>query len=145
MTQMAKKTRLDELRAYAKDLGITVHTWSPGDGTTRYRFFDKPGEHQSYFGPSMAMYTALGRKDAWNYLYGGDFYRPSKLSNVHARKKKLTPAEAKRLLESEGVDVATTRASRSAPASASLKSRRPPAIARAWMRQDRPRACTTST
>ncbi len=69
---MAKKkpTRLQELQDYAKGVGLQVATWSPGDGTTRYRFFDKPGPSQTYFGPASGIYTALGLKDAWNYLYG---------------------------------------------------------------------------
>lgn len=67
---MAKKkpTRLQELQDYARSAGLHVATWSPGDGTTRYRFFDKPGN--TYFGPANGIYTALGLKDAWNYLYG---------------------------------------------------------------------------
>lgn len=69
---MAKKkpTRMEELQSYAKDVGLHVATWSPGDGATRYRFFDKPGPGQTYFGPANGIYTALGLKDAWNYLYG---------------------------------------------------------------------------
>lgn len=67
---MAKKkpTRLQELQDYARSAGLHVATWSPGDGTTRYRFFDTPGN--TYFGPANGIYTALGLKDAWNYLYG---------------------------------------------------------------------------
>jgi hypothetical protein len=69
---MAKKkpTRLQELKDYAKGAGLTVETWSPGDGATRYRFFDEAGPNQTYFGPKSGIYTALGLKDAWNYLYG---------------------------------------------------------------------------
>lgn len=65
-----KKTRVEELQDYAKGVGLTVRTWSPGDGTTRYRFFDNPGPGQTYFGPASGTYTALGLKDAWNYVYG---------------------------------------------------------------------------
>ncbi len=67
---MAKKkmTRLQELQDYAKTAHLHVATWSPGDGTTRYRFFTKAGN--TYFGPDNGIYTALGLKDAWNYLYG---------------------------------------------------------------------------
>jgi hypothetical protein len=64
-----KKTRLQELQDYAKTVGLHVATWSPGDGTTRYRFFDKPGSGQTYFGPASGIYTALGYKDAMNYAY----------------------------------------------------------------------------
>lgn len=66
---MAKKTRLQELQDYAKSVGLTVATYSPGDGTTRYRFFDKPGPSQTYFGPASGMHTALGIKNAWNFVY----------------------------------------------------------------------------
>lgn len=96
-----KKTRLQELQDYAKSVGITVATWSPGDGVTRYRFFEKAGPGQTYFGPLSPMYTALGLKEAWNYLYG---YGAGGTAPSHARKKKLTHEEAKRLLESEGID-----------------------------------------
>jgi len=93
-----KRTRLEELQDYAWEVGLSVKTWSPGDGVTRYRFFDKPGPGQTYFGPANGIHTALGLRDAWNYLYGYGG-RPS-----HARKRKLTNQEAKRLLESEGID-----------------------------------------
>lgn len=76
MAMPKKKTRLEELQDYAKGVGLHVATWSPGDGTTRYRFFDKPGN--TYFGPDNGVYTALGIKDAWNYLYGGSYYKPGK-------------------------------------------------------------------
>lgn len=67
---MAKKpTRLQELQDYAKSVKLHVATYSPGDGTTRYRFFDKPGPSQTYFGPSSGIHTALGLKDAWNFVY----------------------------------------------------------------------------
>jgi hypothetical protein len=106
---MAKKTRLEELQDYAKEVGVTVRTWSPGDGVTRYRFFDKPGPGQTYFGPASGMYTALGLKDAWNYLYGygaGNSQQAhARVSgDAHARKKKISPNEAKQLLQSDGVD-----------------------------------------
>ncbi len=67
---MAKKpTRLQELQDYAKSVGLTVATYSPGDGQTRYRFFDKSGPSQTYFGPASGIATELGLKDAWNFVY----------------------------------------------------------------------------
>jgi len=69
MAKAKKKTRLEELEEYAQSVGLKVATWSPGDGTTRYRFFDKPGPHQTYFGPASGMHTALGLKHAWDFLY----------------------------------------------------------------------------
>ena len=62
-----KKTRLQELEEYARSSGLWVATYSPGDGTTRYRFFDKAGN--SYFGPQSGIHTALGIKNAWNFAY----------------------------------------------------------------------------
>jgi hypothetical protein len=100
-----KKTRLEELQDYAKEHKLYVATWSPGDGTTRYRFFDKPGN--SYFGPGSGIYTALGIKDAWNYLYGGSYYKPKSSHAAkanHATKKKIDHHEAKRQLKADGVD-----------------------------------------
>lgn len=68
---MPKLTRLQELEIHAKAAGLSVHTWSPGDGVTRYRFFDLPeSEHQSYFGPASGRYTALGLKEAWAFVSG---------------------------------------------------------------------------
>ena len=104
-----KKTRLEELQEYAKGVGLTVHTWSPGDGVTRYRFFDRPGPGQTYFGPASATYTALGLKEAWNYVYGfgggrGGHATKRDRASSHARKKKISPTEAKQLLVSDGVD-----------------------------------------
>jgi hypothetical protein len=66
-----KKTRLEELEEYAKSIGLLVKTYSPGDGQTRYRFFEKkrvPAD-QSYFGPASGMSTVLGLKKAWDFVY----------------------------------------------------------------------------
>lgn len=66
-----KKTRLQELEEYAKSVGLLVTTYSPGDGVTRYRFFEKkkvPAD-QSYFGPASGMRTVLGIKAAWDFAY----------------------------------------------------------------------------
>jgi hypothetical protein len=64
-----KKTRLEDLQDYAKTVRLTVATYSPGDGLTRYRFFDKPGPGQTYFGPASGIHTALGLKKAWDFVY----------------------------------------------------------------------------
>ena len=63
-----EQTRLEMLQEEAKVAGLYVCTYSPGDGLTRYRFFDKPGN--SYFGPANGIYTALGLKEAQTYLAG---------------------------------------------------------------------------
>ena len=62
-----KKTRLQELEEYARGVGLWVSAYSPGDGTTRYRFFDKAGN--TYFGPQSGIHTALGLKKAWDFAY----------------------------------------------------------------------------
>lgn len=64
-----RETRFSELSRFARDNGLYVAMWSPGDGVTRYRFFDKPGN--SYFGPDNGICTALGIKNAWKYLQTG--------------------------------------------------------------------------
>jgi hypothetical protein len=69
---MARKTRLQELRAEARERGFAVFTWTPGDGITRYRFFERPiHPHQNYSGPANGTCTALGLKAAYGYLYTG--------------------------------------------------------------------------
>ena len=58
-------TRREELEQEALDVGLVLHTYSPGDGVTRYRFFPvNAPANQNYFGPANGIYTALGLKDA---------------------------------------------------------------------------------
>lgn len=76
MANSRGKTKLEELEEYAKEKGLWVATWSPGDGVTRYRFFNKPGN--SYFGPGDGIYTALGLKNAWQFAQGYAWGRGSK-------------------------------------------------------------------
>lgn len=64
----AKKTRLQELKEEALEKGLYVATWAPGDGVTRYRFFENSGN--TYFGPENGIYTALGLKEAYTFLAG---------------------------------------------------------------------------
>lgn len=59
-----KKTRLDDLQDAAASAGFYVTTYSPGDGTTRYRFSKDKGSYFSVRGE----HTALGLKEAWKYL-----------------------------------------------------------------------------
>jgi hypothetical protein len=71
VAKQRKKTRLQELRDYAQERGLSVHTWAPGDGVTRYRFFELPEDpHQMYFGPATGIFTALGLKEAYTFLHG---------------------------------------------------------------------------
>jgi hypothetical protein len=62
-----RETRLVKLIQAAQDANLWIDTYSPGDGATRYRFFDRPG--QDYFS-GRAVYTALGYKDAVSFLAG---------------------------------------------------------------------------
>jgi hypothetical protein len=50
--------------------GYSVHSYSPGDGVTRYRFFRGAPTKQTYFGPASGIFTALGFKDAYIYAQG---------------------------------------------------------------------------
>jgi hypothetical protein len=60
-----KPSRIDYLKAAAAQRGLTVTTYSPGDGETRYRFHTK--RNVSYFSDS-GVHTALGYKQAAAYL-----------------------------------------------------------------------------
>jgi hypothetical protein len=60
-----KPSRIDYLKAAAAQRGLTVTTYSPGDGETRYRFHTK--RNVSYFSDS-GVHTALGYKQATAYL-----------------------------------------------------------------------------
>lgn len=64
-----KKTRFNALSAEARAKGLYVAKHSPGDGVTRYRFFDKPDN--SYFGPDNGICTVLGLKAAKKFLATG--------------------------------------------------------------------------
>lgn len=57
------------LRGMAIYCNVTIRTYSPGDGTTRYRFF-APDDKSDYFGPSSGMGTALGISDAISWMEG---------------------------------------------------------------------------
>lgn len=57
------KSRLKELTEQA---GVHMDSYSPRDGVTRYRFFNKP---MDYFSGG-ALFTALGRKEAETWLKG---------------------------------------------------------------------------
>jgi len=58
---------LKEMQLAVNKVGWSVDTWSPGDGITRYGFFDKVD--QDYVGDSK-LYTALGKKEAIAFLTG---------------------------------------------------------------------------
>ena len=73
--------KFQELQDRIKEHGLYVSTWSPGDGVTRYRFFDKPGN--GYFGPGDGLFTALGRREAMGFVAGW----------VQGRKAKVAKSE----------------------------------------------------
>lgn len=57
---------LNELTTRA---GLQVHTYSPGDGITRYRFFPIiDGERQDYFGPRRGIATVLRLSAAFIWI-----------------------------------------------------------------------------
>ena len=65
-------TRKDLMEYLPNYTQYYVRTYSPGDGMTRYRFFEKQNgeETNSYFGPGNGIYTALGLKEALAYASG---------------------------------------------------------------------------
>lgn len=66
---MVNRKTLAQLKAAAARRGMDVEGYAPGDGKTRFRFFALPvPADQDYFGPKSSIYTALGPKEAWNYL-----------------------------------------------------------------------------
>ena len=75
------KKLLGELNAAAAELGLYVAAFSPGDGRTRYRFFDlveaESHPRQDFFGPANGVYTAVGAGDAWRFLERRGTRRPS--------------------------------------------------------------------
>ncbi len=70
-------TQMTEFIEEARENGIFVDTYSPGDGITRYRFFKNPGN--DYFGPDNGIYTALGRNEAVIFLTGWAMGRNSRI------------------------------------------------------------------
>ncbi len=62
-------SRLSELENDAKLVGMTVSTYSPGDGVTRYRFF-RIEDKSTYFGPANGIHTVLGLGNAEEFLAG---------------------------------------------------------------------------
>lgn len=52
----------------AKQCGLHIATWSPGDGITRYRVFNKPSDYFDGYG--IAPRTILGAKDLVTFMRG---------------------------------------------------------------------------
>ena len=57
---------MTKLERKAREAGLYVDSYSPGDGVTRYRFFGKP---MDYFAGG-GLFTALGKKEAETWLEG---------------------------------------------------------------------------
>lgn len=57
---------MSTVEAFAREVGLYVATWSPGDGWTRYRFYDKPTDYND----GQELMTVAGRKDALVWLRG---------------------------------------------------------------------------
>jgi hypothetical protein len=66
-------SRRKRLEKEAREAGLYVSSWSPGDGVTRYRFF-KGTSARSYFSGG-AIYSVAGLIGAENWLSG---YRTGK-------------------------------------------------------------------
>lgn len=59
---------MSKLEKLAIDGALWVATWSPGDGKTRYRFFNEA--QNSFFGPKNGIYTGLGYREAETFATG---------------------------------------------------------------------------
>lgn len=69
MDKVKVLSRKERLVARAEDAGLTFSTWSPGDGMTRYRFFDDTALNSDYFGGEPVQ-TCLGLREAEVWLRG---------------------------------------------------------------------------
>ncbi len=64
---MASKKEVRELTIAAR---VYVDTWSPGDGMTRYRFANVPGDYFAWSSVTETLATCLGARDALQFLHG---------------------------------------------------------------------------
>ena len=62
----SEEEKMTKLERKAREAGLYVDSYSPGDGVTRYRFFGKP---MDYFA-GRGLFTALGKKEAETWLDG---------------------------------------------------------------------------
>ena len=56
------------LERAAKEAGLFIGKWSPGDGMTRYRFFERAGN--TFYGPDCGIHTSEGSAQAMEFLTG---------------------------------------------------------------------------
>ena len=84
----------NQVEAAAREAGLLVATWAPGDGSTRYRFFvGKVGKGRgpwADYHQGNALYTAMGRKDALSFIVAYKMGR-------HTRRNPLTVAESREI------------------------------------------------
>ena len=63
--------RREHLSLKTRQAGLDLATWAPGDGATRYRFYDPAQESTGgYFSVDRPLYTALGMKEAFTWIAG---------------------------------------------------------------------------
>lgn len=74
------KRPLNEIEQAAVTAGLSVATWAPGDGVTRYRFFKSTGSPYADYHQGNALYTANGRKDAMAFIRAYGMGRGAKLN-----------------------------------------------------------------
>lgn len=55
-----------DVEAYARQVGLHVATWSPGDDMTRYRFYNESTDYNA----GRELVTVGGRRDALLWLRG---------------------------------------------------------------------------
>lgn len=61
-------SRLSYLRGEAHYVGLTVHTYSPGDGVTRYRFA-RPNVRDYFESNGLATVLGISAAEAWISAY----------------------------------------------------------------------------
>ena len=57
---------MTKVETLAREVGLHVSTWSPGDGVTRYRFHREASDYNA----GQEVKTVLGAKDALLWLSG---------------------------------------------------------------------------
>ena len=66
-----ERETVNDIRRIAETCGLTFSTYSPGDGATRYRFFEMDDAGGTdYFGGSHPLGTTLGVKESMIWLRG---------------------------------------------------------------------------
>jgi hypothetical protein len=88
MTGACIVTKRDYLYHLAANCEVYIHTWSPGDGVTRYRFTNK--RDSGYF-ETDGIHTSLGLADAITYIEGYfQGYNAGKVRCTHTQRSEMT-------------------------------------------------------